>query len=138
VNYTVTESVFNAMYFDPRYRPSLTQKKLVEAAWFGRKSGRGFYQYAEGVAAPVPSNDPALLNRISQRILAMLINEAYDAVYYRVASADSIDLAMTKGVNYPKGLVAWGRELGLDHVRSIMLGLYETYREDRYRLSAGL
>jgi 3-hydroxybutyryl-CoA dehydrogenase len=138
VNYTVTESVFNAMYFDPRYRPSLTQKKLVEAKWFGRKSGRGFYQYAEGVAAPTPSDDSALLNRIGERILVMLINEAYDAVYYRVASADSIDLAMTKGVNYPKGLVAWGQELGLDKVRSVMLELYETYREDRYRLSAGL
>ncbi len=138
VNYTVTESVFNAMYFDPRYRPSLTQKKLIEAKWLGRKSGRGFYQYAEGVAAPNPSNDSALLNRIGERILVMLINEAYDAVYYRVASADSIDLAMTKGVNYPKGLVAWGQELGLDKVRSVMLELYETYREDRYRLSAGL
>ena len=46
----------------------------------------------------------------------MLINEAIDAVYMRVASPDDIDLAMTKGVNYPKGLLAWANELGLDNV----------------------
>src|SRR5690606_31470805 len=41
VNYTVTETVFTAFYFDPRYKPSFTQKRLVEAGYLGRKSGRG-------------------------------------------------------------------------------------------------
>jgi len=138
VNYTVTESVFTAMYFDPRYRPSITQKKLVEAGWLGKKSGRGFYSYAEGESQPIPSADSALLTRIGTRILAMLINEAYDTVYYGVASAESVDLAMTKGVNYPKGLIAWGKELGIDNVRNTMRELYTTYNEDRYRISQGL
>jgi 3-hydroxybutyryl-CoA dehydrogenase len=138
VNYTVTESVFTAMYFDPRYRPSITQKKLVEAGWLGRKSGRGFYNYAEGNAQPEPSTDEALLERIGQRILTMLINEAYDAVYYGVASAQDIDLAMTKGVNYPKGLVAWGKEIGLTQIRTNLIQLHERYGEDRYRVSAGI
>jgi 3-hydroxybutyryl-CoA dehydrogenase len=138
VNYTVTESVFTAMYFDPRYRPSITQKKLVEAGWLGKKSGRGFYNYAEGAIQPTPSSDSALLTRIGTRILAMLINEAYDTVYYGIASAESVDLAMTKGVNYPKGLIAWGNELGIDNVRNTMHGLYTTYNEDRYRISQGL
>lgn len=138
VNYTVTESVFTAMYFDARYRPSITQKKLVEAGWLGKKSGRGFYNYAEGSIQPTPSSDSALLTRIGQRILAMLINEAYDTVYYGIASSESVDLAMTKGVNYPKGLIAWGKEIGLPAVREQLTLLQSMYGEDRYRVSAGL
>jgi len=138
VNYTVTESVFTAMYFDPRYRPSITQKKLVEAGWLGKKNGRGFYSYAEGASQPAPSIDSTLLTRIGQRILAMLINEAYDTVYFGIASAESVDLAMTKGVNYPKGLIAWGREIGLPAVREQLMLLQSMYGEDRYRVSAGL
>jgi 3-hydroxybutyryl-CoA dehydrogenase len=138
VNYTVTESVFTAMYFDPRYRPSITQKKLVEAKWFGRKSGRGFYDYAEGAIKPDASTDDALLQSIGSRILTMLINEAYDAVYYGVATAADVDLAMTKGVNYPKGLIAWGEELGHEQVKQNMAALYAVYNEDRYRTSLGM
>jgi 3-hydroxybutyryl-CoA dehydrogenase len=138
VNYTVTESVFTAMYFDPRYRPSITQKKLVEAKWLGRKSGRGFYNYTEGAIKPVASTDDALLKSIGSRVLTMLINEAFDAVYYGVASAADIDLAMTKGVNYPKGLIAWGEELSREHIKQNMAALYAVYNEDRYRASLGL
>lgn len=138
VNYTVTESVFTAMYFDPRFRPSITQKKLVEAQWLGRKSGRGFYNYAEGSTQPAPSDNMNLRKEISDRILAMLINEAFDSVYLGVASAEDIDLAMTKGVNYPKGLIAWGKELGLSAVREQLVLLQEKYGEDRYRVSAGM
>jgi 3-hydroxybutyryl-CoA dehydrogenase len=138
VNYTVTESVFAAMYFDPRYRPSITQKKLVEAKWLGRKSGRGFYDYTEGAIKPVASTDDALLKSIGSRVLTMLINEAFDAVYYGVASAADIDLAMTKGVNYPKGLIAWGEELSREHIKQNMAALYAVYNEDRYRTSLGL
>jgi 3-hydroxybutyryl-CoA dehydrogenase len=63
----------------------------------------------------------------------MLINEAVDALFMQVASAKDIDLAMTKGVNYPKGLLQWADELGLDVVLSRMEQLFEEYGEDRYR-----
>lgn len=138
VNYAVTESVFSAFYFDPRYKPSITQKKLTEAGWFGKKSGRGYYNYAEVSSMPSAKDDAALKTMISDRIIAMLINEAYDALYLQVASAEDIDLAMTKGVNYPKGLIAWGKEIGLENVRQRMQRLYDFYNEDRYRLSPGL
>jgi 3-hydroxybutyryl-CoA dehydrogenase len=49
-----------------------------------------------------------------------------------------VDLAMTKGVNYPKGLISWGKELGLENIRSFMHDLYASYQEDRYRMSPGL
>ena len=65
----------------------------------------------------------------------MLINEAIDALFLNIASAKDIDLAMTKGVNYPKGLLAWADEKGLDVVLTQLEGLYKNYCEDRYRPS---
>ena len=135
VNYAVTRSVFDAFYYDPRYRPSITQKRLVDARFFGRKSGRGFYAYAEGAAAPEPTRDRAVGEEIFQRTLAMLINEAVDAVFLRVASPADIELAMTKGVNYPKGLLRWGSEIGLARVLERLTMMQEEYGEDRYRPS---
>jgi 3-hydroxybutyryl-CoA dehydrogenase len=135
VNHAVTRSVFEAFAYEPRYRPSLTQQRLVEARLYGRKSGRGYYDYREGAVRPEPLRDEALGRRIVDRILAMLINEAVDAVFWRVATPDDIDLAMTKGVHYPKGLLRWGDEIGLARVYQQMLALQEEYGEDRYRPS---
>ena len=135
VNYAVTRSVFEAFFYDARYRPSLTQRRLVEAGFLGRKSGRGYYDYRSGAVAPEPNRERELGTQIVERILTMLVNEAVDAVFLRVASPEDIDLAMTKGVNYPKGLLTWGNELGLDTVLRVMTTLQETYGEDRYRPS---
>ncbi|MBP5983745.1 MAG: NAD(P)-binding domain-containing protein [Fluviicola sp.] len=133
VNYTVTESVFEAFYFDPRFKPSFTQKRHKEAGFFGRKSGRGFYDYSENAQRPIPNEDVQLGQQIVDRILALLINEAYDALFMQVASAEDIDLAMTKGVNYPKGLLAWSNEIGISKVLNQLQDLFELYGEDRYR-----
>ena len=133
VNYTVTESVFEAFYFDPRFKPSFTQKRHKEAGFFGRKSGRGFYDYSENAQQPIPNEDIQLGQQIVDRILALLINEAYDALFMQVASAEDIDLAMTKGVNYPKGLLAWSNEIGISKVLNQLQDLFELYGEDRYR-----
>jgi 3-hydroxybutyryl-CoA dehydrogenase len=135
VNYAVTESVYTAFYFEPRYRPSLTQKRMVEAGWLGRKSGRGFYAYAEGSSLVQESVSDMLGKTILHRILAMLINEAADALYLKVASREDLDLAMTKGVNYPKGLLRWADEWGTDTVLNQLEDLMEHYAEDRYRPS---
>jgi 3-hydroxybutyryl-CoA dehydrogenase len=136
INYTVTESVFEAFYYDPRFKPSFTQKRHKEAGLLGRKSGKGFYDYSEGVDAPVPNKDEALGQAIFNRILAMLINEAFDALFMQVASQEDIDIAMKFGVNYPKGLIEWAHEIGLDHVLTTLQNLFEEYGEDRYRPNA--
>jgi 3-hydroxybutyryl-CoA dehydrogenase len=135
VNLTVTRTVWEAFFFDPRYKPSLTQQRQVESGRLGRKSGRGYYSYANGATAPQAEVDPGTGRMIVDRVLAMLINEAVDALFWKVASAADIDLAMTRGVNYPKGLLAWADELGAATCLERMEALYATYGEDRYRPS---
>jgi 3-hydroxybutyryl-CoA dehydrogenase len=135
VNYKVTESVFASFYNDPRYKPSFTQLRLLEAGHLGRKTGRGFYDYREGAMMPVATEDDRLGWLICNRILAMLINEAADACHWGVASREDIDLAVTRGLNYPKGLFVWAVEWGVANVVSQLDYLYEQYREDRYRCS---
>ncbi|NQY06940.1 MAG: 3-hydroxybutyryl-CoA dehydrogenase [Flavobacteriaceae bacterium] len=135
VNYTVTETVFTAFYFDPRYKPAFTQKRLSEAGYLGRKSGKGYYDYAEGATKPTPYEDSELAQQIFDRVLAMLINEAADALFLNIASAEDIDNAMTKGVNYPKGLLAWADEKGIEWCVEQLDNLYHEYHEDRYRCS---
>lgn len=135
VNYVVTESVWTAMYYDSRYRPSLTQKRLLEAGLLGRKTGRGFYDYADDAVRPEPSRDAALGGAIVHRILAMLVNEAADAVFLGIASPADVETAMQRGVNYPKGLLAWGNEVGPARILEELDRLRTESGEDRYRAS---
>ncbi|WP_277591087.1 3-hydroxyacyl-CoA dehydrogenase PaaH [Pseudomonas chlororaphis] len=248
VNYAVTCSVFEAYYGDMRFQPSLIQQELVDAGRFGRKSGQGFYTYAEGAERPasvelhsdqpielcvvegdlgaaqgllqrlresgvrlVERDGPGLLRvgdavlavsdgrlasqrardqglnnlilldlahdyasagrlaiscsvttsplardqavtllqragfKVSQlsdtpgllvlRTVAMLANEAADALLQGVASAVDIDLAMRAGVNYPEGPLAWADRLGLPQVLEVLQNLQAAYGEERYRPS---
>lgn len=137
VNYAVTASVFKSFYYDPRFKPSITQLKLVEADWLGRKSGRGFYKYHEDGSRSHYEVESAkdIGYSISERVIAMLINEAADAVFWGIASVEDIDTAMTKGVNYPKGLLKWADEWGAQKVINIIESLRQHYGETRYRVS---
>ena len=58
VNEAVTQSVWTAFGYDPRFAPSLLQRALVEAGWLGRKSGRGWYRYGDDAPPPVPDVAP--------------------------------------------------------------------------------
>ncbi len=139
VNYTVTETVFKEFYFDPRYKPSFTQKRLAEAGYLGRKTGKGFYTYQDGKALEKENQNINLsddtAHYIFNRILVMLINEAADALFLNIATGKDIDLAMTKGVNYPKGLLSWANEKGIAWCVKQLDALYDEYHEDRYRCS---
>jgi 3-hydroxybutyryl-CoA dehydrogenase len=250
VNFAVTKSVWRAFFHDPRFLPSLLQQELVDAGRLGRKSGRGFHDYREGAARPVPNSEPAqpapakialcggstatdaLAARLAaagvacerreasdgriaeadgatlyvtdgrsatrraaesgcsdtvlidlaldyatagriavaaaeqcrpaamasavgllqaagmavsrfgdvpglavMRTVAMLANEAADAVNQGVCSAAAADSAMCLGVNYPRGPLAWADAIGLPAVREVLANLDAAYGEDRYRIS---
>lgn len=140
VNYAVSCSVFEAFYNDPRYRPSLIQKQHVDAGWLGRKSDKGYYEYEKGneISGGDILTNTKEFDWIVKRIVSMLINEAADALYLKIASAKDLETAMKKGVNYPKGLLAWCNEWGTKTTLNILENLQNHYGDDRYRPSPKL
>lgn len=135
VNFSVTTTVYKDYFYDPKYKPSLLQQRMSEAKLHGRKTGKGFYDYTEGAEKPVAQKDDALYQQIFLRIISMLINEAVEAKRLGIANDEDIELAMQKGVNYPKGLLAWGKEIGFSKISETLQNLYEEYQEERYRQS---
>ena len=135
VNFSVTKTVYNEYFYDPKYKPSLLQQRMSEAKLHGRKTGKGFYDYSEGAVKAEPVKDDALYQQIFMRIISMLINEAVEAKRLGIANDEDLELAMQKGVNYPKGLLAWGKEIGYSKVSETLQNLYEEYQEERYRQS---
>lgn len=256
-NFAVTQSVFEANFFDKRYTPSVVQRELVDGGLLGKKSGQGFFNYKSsastkthpGVSVASESSPPPTLKRIvvngtgkittswiqrlkdkgvpcsenpqadwtglqidelqirvtdgrtatemgskSQsvivvdlplftkpgqalafaaattskpaaivtakawlsvldyqpvevkdtpgllvaRTIAMLINEAADAVNQGVCSINDADAAMKLGVNYPAGPFEWLREYGVSSVVDVLENLDRIYRGERYRISPWL
>ncbi|WP_142726125.1 3-hydroxyacyl-CoA dehydrogenase NAD-binding domain-containing protein [Chryseobacterium sp. ON_d1] len=135
VNFAVTTTVYKDYFYDPKYKPSLLQQRMSEAKLHGRKTGKGFYDYSEGAEKPVAQKEDALYQQIFLRIISMLINEAVEAKRLGAANDEDIELAMQKGVNYPKGLLSWGKEIGYAKISETLQNLYEEYQEERYRQS---
>ena len=105
--------------------------KAEQASDLALNTAIGFFQ-ALGKKVTVINDIPGLL---VMRTVCMLANEAADAVNQNVASAVDVDIAMCKGVNYPKGPLLWAGELGVDTVFTVLTNLQESYGEDRYRPS---
>lgn len=135
VNFSVTKTVYNEYFYDPKYKPSLLQQRMSEAKLHGRKTGKGFYDYSEDAVKSVAQKDESLYQQIFLRIISMLINEAVEAKRLGIANDEDLELAMQKGVNYPKGLLAWGKEIGYAKISETLQSLYEEYQEERYRQS---
>ena len=135
INYSATKAVYDGTNHDPRYKPSATQKKMMDAGLLGRKSGRGYFDYSESAVNPEPNKDEKLGKKIFNRVLAMLINAAADALHRSIATRDDIDTAMTTGVNYPKGLLKWADDIGLKAPLSQLKDLHTQSGDDRYTAS---
>jgi 3-hydroxybutyryl-CoA dehydrogenase len=145
INFSVSQSLHEAFFFDPRYRPHLVQRMLVDAGRLGRKSGGGFYDYdADGARgapwaglAERPSGTPPdhlTEEQIAARILANIVNEAASAVAEGVAAPEAIDTAMRLGANYPSGPLEWGERIGLARVVRTLDALHAAVPDGRYRV----
>ena len=147
VNLAVGTSVWEQTGRDPRYAPTDYQRRLVAEGRLGRKSGRGVFRYDESghaldatpdeVVATELAEGPVTTNPVA-RTLAMLVNEAVDLVARGEATAEDVDTAMQLGTNYPKGPIAWGRELGFDVVATQLAELDAAFPGGRYRPSPAL
>lgn len=60
VNFAVTKSIFEAFFYEGRFRPSLLQQELVDAGRYGRKTGRGWYEYGNGAQPAMPDTEPKI------------------------------------------------------------------------------
>jgi 3-hydroxybutyryl-CoA dehydrogenase len=147
VNLAVGTSVWEQTGRDPRYAPTAMQQELVAAGHLGRKTGRGVYRYDAAGAALDAEPDQARLAELLggpletdpvARTVAMLVNEAVDLVHRGEAGADDVDTAMTLGTNYPKGPIAWGREIGYAVVADQLAALDRAFPGGRYRPSPAL
>ena len=115
VNLAVSESLFERSYYQPRFRPSVLQRSMVEAGLLGRKSGRGFYDYgAEGGDESGDGGEPS--EDLALRVVSCIVNEAFLALSEGVATAEDIDRAMKLEANYPKGPFEWAEEIGAGEI----------------------
>ena len=147
VNLAVGTSVWEQTGRDPRYEPTRLQQDLVAAGHLGRKTGRGVYRYGpDGRALEAEPDDVRLAELLGgpvetnpvTRTLAMLVNEAVDLVRRGEATAEDVDTAMTLGTNYPRGPIAWGREIGYAAVADQLAALDRAFPGGRYRPSPAL
>lgn len=139
VNWDVSCSVYEGFGRAARFEPHPLQRRMIEQGRLGRKSGRGFYDYADGAPRPPagPAVDPALADAIVLRTVACIVNEAARALGDGIASAEDIDVAMKLGTSYPKGPLAWGRELGAERLVAVLRAL-AARRPDRYPIAPRL
>ena len=136
VGFAVAKSFMELSFGEPRWRPNPLQAKMVAAERLGRKTGRGWYDYSDGHHHPDDGPDATLSDEereMLDRVQCCIVNEGVFALGEGVASADDIDEAVRLGLNWPKGPIELGRELGFDHVLATIDALWDTYREERYR-----
>jgi len=90
---------------------------------------------SDGVAVTVIHDSPGI---ICQRVVTQIVNVAADIAQQRIATPQDIDLAVTLGLGYPKGPLAWGDAIGPDRILAVLNALHVFYGDPRYRPSPWL
>ena len=144
VGFEVAKSFMELSFGEPRWKPNPLQARMAASGRHGRKTGRGWYDYSGDGA--YRDDDPAEVSEpdlptpagILLRVQACIVNEGFFALGEGVGSEEDIDAGVRLGLNWPKGSIELGRELGLDRVRATLGELWSYYREERYRTAPGL
>ncbi len=125
VNFAVTESVWQAYFHDPRFTPSVQQRELVAAGFLGRKSGRGFYDYAPGAQRPEPATESARIR--PDRIVAYGDLGPAEGLVVRLAACGLVMEPLDPHPQFPSGALAiGGARLALCDGRSATIRAVET------------
>jgi 3-hydroxybutyryl-CoA dehydrogenase len=138
--FEISKSFYEQSFYEPRWQPSQITARYVAAGLYGRKTGRGYYDYSRDPYRPADPDPQGAEEEVQpaaggvlSRIVCQVINECAFALGEGVGSAADIDTGMVLGLNYPRGPLAWADQIGLDHVLAVLDGLWEEYHEERYR-----
>ena len=138
VNLEVARSFYRQRH-EPRWRPHPIQERMVAEGRLGRKSGRGFYDYAEGAMAPDGAAlAPPARRAVLERVVSQLANEAAFAAGEGVAAPAEIDSAMRLGLNHPRGPFEWVDKLGASRVVMTLDALHQATGDERYEVAPWL
>ncbi len=114
------------------YGPAPILRKCFEAGNYGKKTGKGYYDWSNGNANEIPMNAGAKFNPV--RVLAGAVNEAAKLLELKATTREEIDTAMLLGLNYPRGILRMADSFGIDTIVNELDRLYNTYgKVDRYK-----
>jgi enoyl-CoA hydratase/3-hydroxyacyl-CoA dehydrogenase len=118
------------------YGPGPLTEKAFKAGNFGKRTGRGFYDWSPGQTNEIPMNAGKDFDPV--RLLVVGVNECAKLLESNSTTKEEIDRGVLLGLNYPRGILRMADSAGLDKIVAELDRLYNTYKEERYKASAFL